>query len=64
MSSAAKAFRGSAQASSDLAKARRIPAQASTSTTAESASHAAVPAGARGSSPARASTAWMDWFAA
>jgi hypothetical protein len=64
ISSAAKAFRDSAQASSAPAMARRMPAQAAASTAADAASHTAVPAGACGSSPARPITASMDWLAA
>ena len=41
-----------------------MPRQASTSTTADSASQVTVPAGECGSSPARARTPWMDWLAA
>ena len=62
--SAAKAFRASAQASCDSAKARRMPAQATASTAADNTSHAAVPADVCGSSPARLRTPWMDWLAA
>jgi hypothetical protein len=52
----ASAFRDSAQASADAAKALRMPRQASATTTADRTSHVAVPAGECGSRPARAST--------
>ena len=64
ISSAAKALSDSAHASAEPARARRMPRQASASTTADSASHAIAPGGVRGSSPARARTPWMDWLAA
>ena len=41
-----------------------MPRQASSTVTAESTSHAAKPATVCGPSPARASTAWMDWLVA
>ena len=64
ISSAAKAFSDSAHASAEPASARRMPRQASASTTADIASHVAIPGGECGFRPARASTAWMDWFPA
>ena len=63
-SRAAKALSDSAHASAELARARRMPRQASASTAADSASQAAAPAGVCGSSPARARTPAMDWLAA
>jgi hypothetical protein len=41
----ANALRDSAQASADTAKARRMPRQASATTTADSTSHVTAPAG-------------------
>ena len=64
ISSAAKALSDNAQALADRASACRMPRQARTPATADSASHAAVPAAECGTTPARASTPAMDWLAA
>jgi hypothetical protein len=64
MSRAVKAVRTSARQSWSAARARRMPRQATTTTTADNVSQAATPAGVCGSSPARARTATMDWLAA
>jgi hypothetical protein len=64
ISSAANAFSDRARQSSDAASARRIPRQATAATMADSASQAAMTTRVCGSSPARASTARMDWFLA
>jgi len=63
-SSAARALSDSAHASAPWSNAVRMPRQAASTTSADSASQAAAPAGECGSSPARASTPWMDWLAA
>jgi len=63
-SRAARALSDSAHASAPRSSAGRMPRQAATTATADSASQAAIPAGECGSSPARASTPWMDWLAA